>query len=253
MEDGVSEAESLLHPVNLAAAEDGEEKENGNGSGGDEGKESGFVSNLISNLVPSRSGEEKAEEEQEEKKDEEDGSGGDERKESGFISNLISNLVLSRESEEEKAEEEQEERKDEEKGGGLLSNLISNLVSPVTSPKPIENGVKVEDFEGKDGIRNEDGGTRSEAEVGTSDAGGGPAHSFINNFFHKKCEGKLGKNEQEIQKIETVQKKNEPVKSDKDEGGGGGGGLISNIISHLPDAAPSTDEASILIHSIVHD
>ncbi|XP_057801139.1 uncharacterized protein LOC131016461 [Salvia miltiorrhiza] len=38
----------------------------------------------------------------------------------------------------------------------------------------------------------------------------------------------------------------------------GGGGLIDNIASHLPaplsdDAAPATEEASILIHSIIHD
>ncbi|XP_059461490.1 uncharacterized protein LOC132190497 isoform X2 [Corylus avellana] len=40
--------------------------------------------------------------------------------------------------------------------------------------------------------------------------------------------------------------------------GGGGGGVIENLVSRLPsplqdDVAPTTDEASILIHSIIHD
>ncbi|OMO84954.1 hypothetical protein CCACVL1_10510 [Corchorus capsularis] len=50
----------------------------------------------------------------------------------------------------------------------------------------------------------------------------------------------------------------EETKTEKtEEGEGGGGGFIDNIVSHLPtslpdDAAPTTDEATILIH-IVQD
>uniref|UniRef100_A0A7N0TXR8 Uncharacterized protein n=1 Tax=Kalanchoe fedtschenkoi TaxID=63787 RepID=A0A7N0TXR8_KALFE len=46
---------------------------------------------------------------------------------------------------------------------------------------------------------------------------------------------------------------------EEDAGGGSGGGsIVDNIVSHLPltlsdDALPATDEASILIHSIVHE
>ncbi|GAV73600.1 hypothetical protein CFOL_v3_17084, partial [Cephalotus follicularis] len=61
--------------------------------------------------------------------------------------------------------------------------------------------------------------------------------------------------------IVNVAEKNEQEKSKNEEcggGRGGGGGIIDNIVSHFPislpgDAAPLPDEASILIHSIVHD
>ncbi|KAJ6750389.1 hypothetical protein OIU85_000968 [Salix viminalis] len=59
---------------------------------------------------------------------------------------------------------------------------------------------------------------------------------------------------QKKQKVAVVDEESEKVRAEED----GGGGIIDRIISHfptsLPDAAaPSTDEASILIHSIIHD
>ncbi|KAK9290212.1 hypothetical protein L1049_008378 [Liquidambar formosana] len=169
------------------------------------------------------------EEKHEEKRYEEAKRGGAEERGSGIISSFISNLVSGGGAHEDKVDKDHNgedrgkasEGKDEEKGGGLIDQLISNLVSPL-SPKPGDvTERKVEVFDGENR-------GRSEVEGGEKEDSGG-----------EKAKG---------------DKANEQAKTEDE----GGGGIIDNIISHLPTslpdaAAPSTEEASILIHSIVHD
>ncbi|GER26652.1 ubiquitin carboxyl-terminal hydrolase-related protein [Striga asiatica] len=102
----------------------------------------------------------------------------------------------------------------EEKDGGLINQLLSNLVSP-SSPKVAKD----------------------------NDVCNGAEEKGSGVFSNLKSEGGEGGGDGRVA---------------AEGGGGGGGGLIDNIVSHLPApladaAAPATDEASILIHSIVHD
>ncbi|XP_073152023.1 uncharacterized protein [Henckelia pumila] len=59
-------------------------------------------------------------------------------------------------------------------------------------------------------------------------------------------------------KLELENEKTPSEEEEEEEEGGGGGGLVDGLISHLltPEiavAAPPDDEASILIHSVVHE
>ncbi|XWS67283.1 hypothetical protein CRYUN_Cryun05aG0274400 [Craigia yunnanensis] len=213
MEDVVPEAESLLHPINLS---------------GDE--------------VEERRNPEAAKQEGEERAN-------------GFINHVISNLVTGGDADEEKQTKQAEKEtmpeggKDEEKGGGLLYHIISNLVTP-SSPKRgnITQG-KVEAF---DGTSENESGFRSAEEVG---GGGGLINNIISNLFHHSDDD-VRESKEENKKEEMV-KVGEENKAEKTEEGGGGGGIIDNFVSCLPtslpdDAAPTTDEATILIH-IVQD
>ncbi|MBA0750854.1 hypothetical protein Gogos_002237 [Gossypium gossypioides] len=136
---------------------------------------------------------------------------------SGFINHLISNLVTagSDADEENQAKEAEKETmiagaeaKNEEKGGGFFDQIISNLVSPL-SPKAGSISAQ-----GKAEAFGESG-LRPEAEKGGGGGGGG---------------------------------------MNKEEQTEDGGGIIDNIVSQLPtslpadDAAPTSDEATILIH-----
>ncbi|XWS55487.1 hypothetical protein CRYUN_Cryun09bG0004400 [Craigia yunnanensis] len=172
---------------------------------------------------------------------------------SGFINHhLITNLVTGGDADEEKQTKQAEKEtipeggKDEKKGGGLLDHIISNLVFP-SSPKTgnITQG-KVEAFDGTS--ENESGFTSAE-EVGGE---GGVINNVVSNLFHHS-EGEVRESSEENTK-EKMAKVGEENKTEED---GGGGGIIDNIVSHLPtslpdDAAPTTDEATILIH-IVQD
>ncbi|KAJ6316017.1 hypothetical protein OIU78_019320 [Salix suchowensis] len=138
---------------------------------------------------------------------------GEERPSGSLLNHIFSNLVSNGEADHEGKGGKEE---DEEKGGGLLDNIISNLVS--RSSKKEGEKEQHEVFQARDG-----GGT-------TEDQA------------------------QKKQKVAVVDEESEKVRAEED----GGGGIIDRIISHfptsLPDAAaPSTDEASILIHSIIHD
>lgn len=149
----------------------------------------------------------------------------EEEKPSGFINQLISNLVPAGSGKEEEEYHELEkkdhvesegDKEDKEKEG------VSNLVPPPSStPKVMESA-------GDD--------------ARTANGGGGMINNLISNIFHHS-ESRLGEEEKKHQQTEDT---------------GGGGSIIKNIVSHLPkpladDAAPEPDEASILIHSIIHD
>ncbi|KAF3973942.1 hypothetical protein ACB098_09G083900 [Castanea mollissima] len=164
------------------------------------------------------------EEEDDDKKDHE-AKGGEERQ-AGFINNLLSKIVPGGEAEEEKEHDEDRrgsfgEDKYEDKGVGLISHYISNLVSPLSPKAGKFTGQRVEDFEAGNG-----GSSKVEEDVGGGRSGG--------------------------------QLKQGKIEEEEGEGGGGKGGIIDNLVSHLPasltdNAAPTADEASILIHSIIHD
>ncbi|KAH0995214.1 hypothetical protein GBA52_019078 [Prunus armeniaca] len=163
-----------------------------------------------------------------------------------------------------------DEGKDEEKGGGLITHLIS-IVSPRSTPKAGEVAKRKVEFEVEDDIGNRgfSGKSKPEQDVGSvsENNSGGVISNLISNFFNQGDGGGGGGGENdEVDKeaekvIEDVgNKRMKIVEEEKGEveGGGGGGGIFDNFVSHLPtslpdDAAPSTDEASILITSIVRD
>ncbi|KAI5325968.1 hypothetical protein L3X38_035042 [Prunus dulcis] len=220
MEDVIPESESLLLPLNLspkggggAKAEEGHQEANGS-----EGRETGG-------------------EDREVEKEKASMNGGD-------------------------------EGKDEEKGGGLITHLMS-IVSPKSTPKAGEVAKRKVEFEVEDDIGNGGFSDKSKPEQdvasGSENNGGGFISNLISNFFNQGDGGGRGEND-EVDKAEKVMKdvgnkRMKMVEEEKGEvegGGGGGGGIIDNFVSRLPtslpdDAAPSTDEASILITSIVRD
>ncbi|KAK8561598.1 hypothetical protein V6N13_149237 [Hibiscus sabdariffa] len=173
----------------------------------------------------------------------------------GFITNLFSNFVNGGtvgggENPTEQAEKETvsagAEGKNEEKGGGLFEHIISNLVSPL-SPR---TGGKVEAFNDTSTTASEN---KAEEEGG---GGGGLINNLMSNLFQQSEgeEGEESKNKKQKVEVE-VEVGEDESKAEKTEGGGGG--IIGNIVSQLPtslpdSAAPSSDEATILIH-IVQD
>ncbi|KAL6503277.1 hypothetical protein OROHE_023906 [Orobanche hederae] len=116
------------------------------------------------------------------------------------------------------------ESEEQHSNGGVLSNLISGLVQ-------------------KDNDEKEEKGSLCSCGHEEDENGGGIFSNLISGILHQSGGGggdgggKDAENEQKEARH---------------------GGLIDNIVSHLPtpladDAAPGTEEASILIHSIVHD
>ncbi|XP_011015610.1 PREDICTED: uncharacterized protein LOC105119189 isoform X1 [Populus euphratica] len=147
---------------------------------------------------------------------------GEDRPSGSLLNHVFSNLVSRGEADH---EEKGVKEENGEKRGGLLDNIISNLVSPSSN--------------------------KEQHEVSQARDGGGTTEDQA----------------QKKQKVTVVDEESEKVKAEE-EGGGesekvkaeeeGGGGVIHHIVSHfltsLPDdAAPTTDEATILIHSIIHD
>ncbi|KAL8509239.1 hypothetical protein ACS0TY_016433 [Phlomoides rotata] len=110
-------------------------------------------------------------------------------------------------------------KEEKNSGGGVISNFISTMVSKNGHEKVEMEEIKQEE-----------------------EKGGGIFNNLISGILnHGGGGGEDGKRE-----------------GNEAEDGGGGGGLIDSLVSHLPppladDAAPAPDEASILIHSIIHD
>ncbi|OUZ99160.1 hypothetical protein BVC80_9077g102 [Macleaya cordata] len=147
-------------------------------------------------------------------------------------------------------------------GGGIINNLISNLFHQnegegegggEEKEKSTVEGKGVVD-DGKEQVQEEC--VNGEMELG----GGGIINNLISNFFYQnEGEGEGGGEEKEKSTVEgkgVIDDGKEQVK--KVEEPGGGGGIINNIVSHLPvslqdSSVPVNDEASILIHSIIHD
>ncbi|TXG58885.1 hypothetical protein EZV62_016714 [Acer yangbiense] len=150
----------------------------------------------------------------------------------------------------------------ERRSGGLLDNLIHNLVSPL-SPKTVHKRVDEEEKVFERSENESSKRTKTEKDHVGGDGTGGVIKNVISNLFHSNEAQNEKKNnnedEEEEEEVVKVVEENGKVKTEEEEGGGGGGGFIDNIVSHLPAsllddrAAPTTDEASILIHSIIHD
>ncbi|XP_068342412.1 uncharacterized protein [Pyrus communis] len=216
MEDVIPESESLLLPVNLRHTNGGANTEGHGAVNGGEGTAKGSVH--------SEQGEDK--EVDAEKK----------------------SMIGGTEEEEEKG------------GGGIITHLIS-IVSPRSAPKGGDAGKRKGEFK-VDDAGNGDFSNKSGREGGGGENGnGGVFSNLISNFFNQSNGGGEGGGGE----VDEVNKEDEKVMKDignkrmkTAEEGGGGGGIIDNIISHIPtslpdDAAPTTDEASILITSIVKD
>ncbi|XP_073281496.1 uncharacterized protein [Primulina huaijiensis] len=84
--------------------------------------------------------------------------------------------------------------------------------------------------------------------------------AFVSKNSAEEEDKRRGEMEETSQKQEEKDGKfEENEKSPSEEGGGLGLGLMDDLISHLPAAsdivvaAPPNDEASILIHSVVHE
>ncbi|KAL7133999.1 hypothetical protein ABFS83_12G178800 [Erythranthe nasuta] len=110
-------------------------------------------------------------------------------------------------------------REDNSSGGGTLSELICALVSR-------------DEIEQKE---EEEGSNNNRSSGGGGGGGGGIINNLVSEILHQSGEH-----------------------DDEDDGNESQLGFIDTIISHLPsplhdDAAPASDEACILIHSIVHD
>ncbi|XP_009804824.1 uncharacterized protein LOC107824352 [Nicotiana tabacum] len=162
----------------------------------------------------------------------------------------IPNLNFSSSGDEEVEEQIQEnvgeisEERKESKEGGVINNFISNLMSPRAgdASNKGKNNFLDEDNKKEDII--------SEQSDNNGSGSGGIINNFISNIFHP------------TENINAVE-----INQENSSGEGQKGGVVQenetasvldNIVSHLPtpladDAVPATDEASILIHSIVHD
>ncbi|KAA8517730.1 hypothetical protein F0562_015211 [Nyssa sinensis] len=139
----------------------------------------------------------------------------------------MNNTSSGRGDEEER--DQGQDRDEESKGGGGEQEGI--------------NEGQAEDLEVKDEGKSNFG---SKEDLG----GGGIVSHLISNIFPH---GEGGGGEKEDN--EEVVERKEQVKREEE---GGGGGVIDNIVSRFPtplayDAAPATEEASLLIHAIVHD
>ncbi|XP_059461489.1 uncharacterized protein LOC132190497 isoform X1 [Corylus avellana] len=130
---------------------------------------------------------------------------------------------------------------------GFINHLLCNLVSGGGRGGGREEEEEKEDDEKKRSINVSEVEDEDKAKGG----GGGLISHLISNLV-SPISPKVGK-------VEAFDGNGGLLKQGKTEDeGGGGGGVIENLVSRLPsplqdDVAPTTDEASILIHSIIHD
>lgn len=183
----------------------------------------------------------------------------------GLINNLISTMGFVTGGDDGEINEEKnrsgglsgEERniEEEKESGGPKNHLISNLVSPLLSPRvrEVSNKRKADEFETESKQENKRGDGLSSKAVeefgGSSSGGGGIFKGLISNIFHQDQDQGGGGGER---KVKDVNQGAEQGKSERRSG------FVESLVSSLPtplaeDAAPATDEASILIHSIVHE
>ncbi|XP_059306912.1 uncharacterized protein LOC132058427 [Lycium ferocissimum] len=143
--------------------------------------------------------------------------------------------------------EESKGEKGKEEGGGIINHIISNLMSPRAGEA--RNKERNDLFDVKDENKKEDTASKVEEKSGNESGGGGIINNLISNIFHP-TESSVENQENNS----TGQGQKDEMKKTEEESGS----VLDNIVSHLPtplpdDAVPATDEASILIHSIVHD
>ncbi|KAK7339936.1 hypothetical protein VNO77_20623 [Canavalia gladiata] len=149
-------------------------------------------------------------------------------------------------------------------GGGLINNLISTLIAPLSPRigKDTEHEIRNEGFESEEGAA-ADGGDHRERGGVDNGGEGGLISNLVSNFFHQSRDDGVVETEKEKEKEKEEEEEilvDEKIKRLKteNEANGDGGGIIQNIVSHLPasipdDAAPTADEATFLINSLVRD
>uniref|UniRef100_A0A2P2IMM6 Uncharacterized protein n=1 Tax=Rhizophora mucronata TaxID=61149 RepID=A0A2P2IMM6_RHIMU len=135
------------------------------------------------------------------------------------------------------------ESDDDEKGEDRPSRLFNHIPTANLVSSKGEPGEKRED-DAKD-VKNQ------------KKPGGGLLDHLISNLVAPLSPRAGAKQEKTINKEELVRVEEEDDQL-KYRAGRGAGRIIENIVSHFPkslpdDAAPSTDEASILIHSFIRD
>nr|XP_004492487.3 uncharacterized protein LOC101501670 [Cicer arietinum] len=137
--------------------------------------------------------------------------------------------------------DEAKEVNDGGEGGGVINNLISTFMTPL-SPRT-----------GKPNFQHESGNEVFEKDEEVDHNNGkekGLISNLVSNFFHRS------EKENEDEEI-IVDEKIKRLKTEHEDNSGGGG-FIHDIVSHLhsplsDDAAPTADEATILINSLVRD
>ncbi|GAB4834010.1 hypothetical protein Ancab_032262 [Ancistrocladus abbreviatus] len=178
------------------------------------------------------------------------GRGGGETAADGLLK-WLANSSNSHSTESNKEDDESpeilEEEREEAKRGGLLDLLVSPKCS-----KPID----VEVFQVDETTHDDDSGSGATAGGGEGcGTGGGVINKLMCNMLFHQNVGEAVSGEG---RREGVGEEVEQVTGRVEEEEGGASSFVDNIISHfLPsipeNVAPEADEASILIHSVVHD
>ncbi|KAL2901908.1 Antifungal protein [Bienertia sinuspersici] len=141
-------------------------------------------------------------------------------------------------------------------GGGLLDNLISKLASP-RPPKPPPTTSNDDHFSDADNHFQEPSVPDS-VDANGGGGGGGVINNIISSMFHKSSESSEGEdlnsnsNGKEVRdKAEEGDMINKLDQDTQNQNGSIHGG--SSFIANLVPEGPGADEASMLIHSVVHD
>ncbi|RZC78112.1 hypothetical protein C5167_002299 [Papaver somniferum] len=210
--------------------------------------------------------------EQSKQEEEEEGS----KRSGGIVNHLISNLVtpssprlprglsngFSATTEADyKEDEENNSSVDVEMGGGIINNFISNIFQSSTAEG--DQGEMKENHNNIEGVTDvEERKDQEHMEVEVSaGSGGGIINNLITNLFHQNESN--GSQEAGVGKEKTSEAEGVHDKALSSEGNGehvkmeeekSNGGIISNLVSNLEENYdPGNDEASIMIHSIIHD
>ncbi|KAI3895251.1 hypothetical protein MKW92_029092 [Papaver armeniacum] len=211
--------------------------------------------------------------EQSKQEEEEEGS----KRSGGIVNHLISNLVtpssprlprglsngFSATTEADyKEDEENKSSVDVEMGGGIINNFISNIFQSSTTE--VDQGEVKENHNNVEGVTDvEERKDQEHIEVEVNGgSGGGIINNLITNLFHQnesdgsqeagvEKEKKREAEEEVHDKALSGEGNGEHVKMEEEKSNGG---IISNLVSNLEENYdPENDEASIMIHSIIHD
>ncbi|RZC90662.1 hypothetical protein C5167_028494 [Papaver somniferum] len=210
--------------------------------------------------------------EQRKQEEEEEGS----KRSGGIVNHLISNLVtpssprlprglsngFSATTEADyKEDEENKSSVDVEMGGGIINNFISNIFH--SSSAEGDHGEVKENHNNTEGVTDvEEREVQEHIEVEVNGgSGGGIINNLITNLFHQnESDGsqeagvemeKKSEAEEEVHDNASSEGNGEHVKMEEEKSNGG---IISNLVSNLEENYdPGNDEASIMIHSIIHD
>ncbi|VFQ90994.1 unnamed protein product [Cuscuta campestris] len=164
------------------------------------------------------------------------------------VENRVDDLMKSRDEEESSGGVAGEESNNT----GVIKTFISALISTVKDDEDEEEEKGQGDWEND--AEGTGGGALGEETGGSGGGGGGGIvdNNLISNFSNQSEASSGDKGEDAKQSISG---ENEQTNADH---GGSGSSVLATIVSHLPKpmsdgVTPTTEEASILIHSVVHD